>query len=83
MIGVIIDSFIQLLFHVIFEIFFIGTGEIVLYILTLGKRKPVWKRETNGSPGKLGVLIDLSFIIGFIFWLSFAWFFFQIVHKNK
>jgi len=77
MIGVAIEGFIQLLFHVIFEIFFIGTGEIVLYILTLGKRKPVWKRDANRSSGKLGVLIDLSFILGFMFWLSFAWFFFK------
>ena len=77
MIGVAIEGFIQLLFHVIVEIFLIGTGEIALYILTLGKRKMVWKREANRSSGKLGVLINLSFIIGFIFWLSLAWFFFK------
>lgn len=77
MIGVAIEGIIQLLFHVIFEIFFIGTGEIILYVFTIGKRKPVWKRETKGSSAKLGVLIDLSFIIGFVFWLSLAWFFFS------
>lgn len=77
MIGVAVEGIIQLLFHVIFEIFFIGTGEIILYVFTIGKRKPVWERETKGSSAKLGVLIDLSFIIGFVFWLSLAWFFFS------
>lgn len=77
MIGVAVEGIIQLLFHVIFEIFFIGTGEMVLYVFTLGKRKPVWKRETKKSSAKLGILIDLSFIIGFIFWLSAAWFVFK------
>ena len=77
MIGIAVEGIIQLLFHVIFEIFFIGTGEIILYVFTIGKKKPVWKRETKGSSAKLGVLIDLSFIIGFVFWLSLAWFFFS------
>lgn len=77
MIGVAVEAILQLLFHVIFEIFFIGTGEIILYVFTIGKRKPVWKRETKGSSTKLGVLIDLSFIIGFVFWLSLAWFLFS------
>lgn len=77
MIGIAVEGIIQLLFHVIFEIFFIGTGEIILYVFTIGKRKPVWKRETKGSSAKVGVLIDLSFIIGFVFWLSLAWFFFS------
>lgn len=77
MIGVAIEWVIGLIFHVIFEIFFIGTGEIIFYIFTLGKRKPIWKRDTKDSSGKLGILIDLSFIIGFIFWLSLAWFIFS------
>lgn len=77
MIGVAAEGIIQLLFHVIIEIFFIGTGEIILYIITLGKRKPVWKRESKGGPAKLAILIDLSFIIGFIFWLALAWLIFR------
>ncbi len=79
MIGVAIEGIIQLLFHVIFEGFFIGTGEIVLYIFTLGKRKPVWKREHKGGSTKLAIFIDISFIIGFIFWLSLAWLVFSRV----
>ena len=77
MIGIAIEGFIQLLFHAVIEIFFIGTGEIILYILTLGKRKPVWKRDNSRSSGKLGLFIDISFIIGFVFWLSLAWFLFS------
>lgn len=79
MIGVALEGVIQLIFHVIFEIWFIGTGEIILYIFTLGKRKPVWKRDTKGASAKLGILIEFSFIIGFIFWLSLAYFIFNKV----
>ncbi len=72
MIGAILEGIIYLIFHVIIEIFIIGTGEIVLYCITLGKRKPIFRRDYRGSSAKLGILIDLSFIIGFIFWLSLA-----------
>ena len=77
MIGVAAEGIIQLIFHVIVEIFFVGTGETVLYILTLDKRKPVWKREHKGGATKLAILIDASFIIGFIFWIALAWLFFS------
>ena len=77
MIGLAVEGVIQLVFHVIVEIFFIGTGEIILYITTLGKRKPVWKRESNGRSTRLAILIDFSFIIGFIFWLALAWLIFR------
>ncbi len=77
MIGVAAEGIIQLIFHVIIEIFFIGTGEIILYIISLGKRKPVWKRESKSGSIKLAIFIDLSFIIGFIFWLTLAWIIFK------
>ncbi len=32
------------LVETLFGIFFRGTGEIILYLVTLGKRKPQWKR---------------------------------------
>ncbi len=72
MIGVAAEGIIQLLFHVIIEIFFIGTGEIILYIISLRKRKPVWKREGQSGSTKLAIFMDLSFIIGFLFWLTVA-----------
>ena len=77
MIGVAAEVVIQLLYHVVIEVFFIGTGEIILYIISLGKRKPVWKRESKGGSTQLAILIDLSFIIGFIFWLALAWLIFK------
>lgn len=77
MIGLAVESLIRLLFHVFFELFFIGTDEIILYLLTLGKRKPVWRSNTRRSPLKWGVFIDLSFIVGFLFWLLLAWLIFS------
>ena len=73
MIGVAAEGVIQLAFHVIFEIFFIGSGEILLYLLTFGKRKPVWKRDHQGGAARLALLIDFSFILGFVFWITVAW----------
>lgn len=74
MLGLILEGIVFFIFHILFEVFFIGTGELLLYIVTLGRRKPVWKRHHNGSSAKLAILIDCSFITGFIFWLSLAWF---------
>ena len=77
MIGVAAEGIIQLIFHVVFEIFFIGSGEILLYLLTLGKRKPVWKREPKVGSTMVALLIDISFILGFIFWVFMAWLIFR------
>ena len=72
MIGIVLEGILQVIIHVIFEVFFIGTGEIILYVLSMGRRKPVWKRDISEGSLKLGIFIDLSFIIGFVFWLSLA-----------
>ncbi len=73
MIGVAAEGIIQLIYHVVIEILFIGSGEILLYLLSLGKRKPVWKRDHQGGSARLALLIDLSFILGFVFWITLAW----------
>ena len=77
MIGVAAEGIIQFIFHVIIEIFFIGTGETIFFIITLGKRKPVWKKENKGWVAKLAILIDFSFIIGILFWLALVWLIFK------
>lgn len=77
MVGAIFEGIISTIFQIIFEIFFMGTGEIILYILTAGKRKPVWKRDHNESVVKIFILFDLSVIIGFVFWVSIAWLIFN------
>lgn len=77
MIGIAIEGIIQFIFHVVVEIFMIGTGELILFILTFGKRTPVWGKNRKGGSIKLAIFIDFSFIIGFVFWLSLAWLIFN------
>ncbi len=48
MVGAIVERIISSIFQIIFEIIFMGTGEIILYILTAGKKKPIWKRNEKG-----------------------------------
>jgi hypothetical protein len=79
MIGTLLEGVIYLIFHILIEVLLIGSGEIILFCMTLGKRKPVWTREYQGSAAKVGILIDLSFIVGFLFWLSLAWLLFSII----
>ncbi len=73
MFGPVIEGILLLLFHLVFELLFIGTGEVILYLFTLGNRQPVWRREHKESAVIFGIFLDLSFIIGFVFWLFFSW----------
>ena len=45
------------------------TGEIILYIGTVGWKKPRWDYYSNESPVKWLLLIETSFWIGFFFWV--------------
>lgn len=57
---------IQAIFEVIFEALFVGTcavtGELILWIVTLGRRKP-FEINKNG---------DLATLIGLLFWVLIA-----------
>lgn len=77
MVGAVVEGIITVIFQVIFEVFFMGTGEILLFIITFGKRKPVWKRDNNDSTVKTFILLDFSVIIGFVFWVFVAYLIFN------
>ncbi len=53
MISAVVEEVITGLFQFIFEVFFMGTGEIILYLITFGKRKPIWKRERTEATIKI------------------------------
>ncbi len=77
MVSAVVEVVISSIFQVIFEIFFMGTGEILLFIITFGKRKPIWKRDSNESTAKIFILFDFSVIIGFVFWVFVAYLIFK------
>ena len=69
MLSDIIDDILKLLFRLIFEIIFFYTGEIVLYIITLGRKKPRWDYYVEAKPSKFVIFTSLSEWIGIIFWI--------------
>lgn len=64
----------RLLFEILIECFFFYTGEIVLLIVTLGKKKPRWDYYTDESPSRWVIFTEISTWIGIAFWLLAAWF---------
>ena len=69
MIGVVFEGIVEIIFELIVEVFLFFTGEIILYILTLGKRTPTFKIEESENLAKIFLLMDISVVVGFIFWL--------------
>ena len=59
----------RLLFHLIFDIVFFYTGEIVLYVITFGNKKPRWNYYAEEKPSTFVVFTSLSEWVGFIFWI--------------
>lgn len=64
----------RFLFSVIVEAILLYTGEIVLFLITAGHKKPRWDYYALEKPSKFVILTDVSVLIGFATWLSIAWF---------
>jgi hypothetical protein len=69
MLSDIIEGILKFIFRVFAEIICFYTGEIILYILTFGRKKPRWDYYLNASPTKFIILTEISFWIGFFFWI--------------
>jgi len=60
---------IQAIFEFIVEIFLVWTGEIILYVVTLGKHKPRWNLYTDERPVRFVLFSELSCWLGGAFWI--------------
>ena len=69
MIGSVFEGIVEIIFRLFVEVFLFSTGEIILYILTLGKRNPTFKRDESEHVLKTFIFIDISVVVGFIFWM--------------
>jgi hypothetical protein len=69
MLSDVVEGILEFLFHVFIEIICFYTGEIILYLLTLGKKKPRWDYYTGASPTKFVIMTEISVWIGFAFWI--------------
>lgn len=64
----------RLLFSILIELLIFYTGEIVLFIITLGYKKPRWDYYTSEKPSRFVIFTELSLWVGFAFWLFIFWF---------
>lgn len=64
----------RFVFEILVEFLFYYPGEIVLFILTLGKKKARWDYYTNESRSKWVIFTEISTWVGIAFWLLVAWF---------
>jgi len=69
MISSLIEGIIDFFFRLFIEIVCFYTGEMILSLLTFGKRKPKWHYYAEASPTKFVILTEISVWIGIAFWL--------------
>jgi hypothetical protein len=67
-----LDDILEFIFHLVVEIFFFYSGEIILYLLTFGRRKPRWDYYTEERASKFVILTEISMWIGMLAWLLIA-----------
>jgi len=70
MISSIIEGIAETIIQVILEIVMFYTGEIVLFIITLGFKKPRWDFYDGKEPSIWVLLTEFSVLVGLAFWLT-------------
>jgi len=69
----ILDEIFEFIFEMIFvliiEIICFNTGEIIVYILTFGRKKPQWDYIKNNKFSKRALLTETTILVGLIFWI--------------
>lgn len=69
MLSDVVEGILELLFHIFIELICFYTGEIILYFLTFGKKKPRWDYYAEDTPAKFVIMTEISTWIGFAFWI--------------
>ena len=75
----VVKGALRVAFQIVVEVLFFYTGEVVIFIITFGKRKPRWNYYTDESASRFVIFTEASTWIGFAFWLLFAWFINSII----
>ena len=63
----------RVFFSIIIELFIFYTGELVLFVITLGSKKPRWDYYTEEKPSKFVIFTEMSLWVGVASWLFIAW----------
>ena len=72
MIDDIIEGLIKfcgsLLYKLFFDIIGFYTGEIILFVISLGRKKPRWDYYAEAKPTRFVIFTEFSVWIGLAFW---------------
>jgi hypothetical protein len=66
----ILESVVESIVHFVCELFLTYTGEIVLYLVTLGKHKPRWDLYAGERFARFAIFAERSMWIGLVFWIT-------------
>lgn len=66
----IIEGIAEIVLQVILEFVMFYTGEIVLFVITLGFKKPRWDYYADKKPTIWFLLTEFSVLVGLAFWIA-------------
>ena len=69
-----IKAIFRFIIHLLFEIVFFYTGEIILYVISFGQKKPRWDYYAEERPTLFVLFSEISIFIGIAAWLFIFWF---------
>jgi hypothetical protein len=72
MLDEIAEGIVKFIIQLIIEVFCFYTGEIILFILSFGHKKPRWDYYSDVTLPKWIILTEISFWIGVLFWVLIA-----------
>jgi len=78
----IIEEVAKFILWLIFDLLFAWTGEIVRFVLTLGRHKPRWDLYTKETPARFAIFSEISLWIGMAFWVVAAALLFRALAKG-
>lgn len=68
--AAIIEEVAKLILRLIFAFLLTWTGEIVLFVITLGRHKPRWDLYAKETPARFAIFSEISLWIGVAFWIA-------------
>lgn len=69
----IIRTILEFLFRIFVEVILFYSGEILIFFITFGRRRPRWDYYADEKASKFFIFTELSVWVGFAFWLFMAW----------
>lgn len=69
MLSDVAEGIFEFLFTFFIKVFCFYTGEIILFLLTFGKKKPLWDYYAENSETKFVIMTEISAWIGIFFWI--------------